>query len=299
MWSLLEIFGIDVVRRVKVAVGGLASLLQRVGRGVGRQRLHIFSGRQELRMLQSLAANVPWVQRACSQAAWVVVDTIWMVVFSARATLYGGQEPTTTTIFLGGCSPQRAKAGSGGGAAGYEWGGQWQTTVSRHARRRMQTCCGLRSGSSVSNQPSTMLSFLGLQLDMAGSSAATSGSYSTLRRVAWAGDAFEAHKPQLRARDHVAVRQSLVAGSTGDTLFRGPGQANVWRAAASWLRADIRAYGCRNRVRELQTRMRPSTEGVTRGVTPPLVRAEWREAVGQRPASQAELEFPRQESLFF
>jgi hypothetical protein len=34
-----------------VAVGGLASLLQRVGRGVGRQRLHIFSGRQELRIL--------------------------------------------------------------------------------------------------------------------------------------------------------------------------------------------------------------------------------------------------------
>ncbi len=117
----------STVCRVKVAVGGLASLLQLVGRGVGRQRLqplHIFSGRQELRMLQSLAASVPWVHRACSSAAWVVVDTIWMVEFSARVTLYGGQEPATPTIFLGGYSPQHA--GSGGGAAGYEWGGQWQ-----------------------------------------------------------------------------------------------------------------------------------------------------------------------------
>ena len=61
------------------------------------------------------------------------------------------------------------------------------------------------------NQPSTLLSFLGLQLDMTGSSAATSGSCSTLQRVDWAGDAFEAHNPYLRARDHVAVRQSPVS----------------------------------------------------------------------------------------
>ena len=61
------------------------------------------------------------------------------------------------------------------------------------------------------NQPSTLLSFLGLQWDMTGSSAATSGSCSTLQRVDWAGDAFEAHNPYLRARDHVAVRQSPVS----------------------------------------------------------------------------------------
>jgi hypothetical protein len=85
-------------------------------------------------MLQSLATSVPWVQRACSQAAWVVVDTIWMVEFSARVTLYGGQEPATSTIFLGGHSPQRAEAGSGGGAAGYEWGGQ------RHQARGGAAC---------------------------------------------------------------------------------------------------------------------------------------------------------------
>ena len=89
-----------------------------------------------------------------------------------------------------------------------------------------------------------MLPFLGLQWDMAGSSAATSdscstlqsavnnailsglamghgrqfggdrasGSCSTLQRVDWAGDAFEADNPYLRARDHVAVRQSPVSG---------------------------------------------------------------------------------------
>ena len=85
-----------------------------------------------------------------------------------------------------------------------------------------------------------MLPFLGLQWDMAGSSAATSdscstlqsavnnailsglamghgrpaatsGSCSTLQRVDWAGDAFEAHNPYLRARDHVAVRRSPVS----------------------------------------------------------------------------------------
>ena len=61
------------------------------------------------------------------------------------------------------------------------------------------------------NQPSTLLSFLGLQWDMADSSAATSGSCSTLQRVDWAGDAFEAHNPYLRARDHVAVRRSPVS----------------------------------------------------------------------------------------
>jgi hypothetical protein len=42
-----------------------------IGRGAGRQRLHIFSGRQKLRMLQSLAAGVPWVQLACWPAAWI------------------------------------------------------------------------------------------------------------------------------------------------------------------------------------------------------------------------------------
>ena len=69
-------------------------------------------------MLQSLVASVPWAQLACSPA---------------RVTLYGGQEPATSTIFLGGYSPQRAEAGSGRGASRYEWGGQWQTTISRHA----------------------------------------------------------------------------------------------------------------------------------------------------------------------
>ena len=87
-----------------------------------------------------------------------------------------------------------------------------------------------------------MLPFLGLQWDMAGSSAATSSSCSTLQRAVnnatlsglamghgrqfggdlrqlfhspksgLAGDAFEAHNPYLRARDHVAVRHSPVSG---------------------------------------------------------------------------------------
>jgi len=97
----------STVRRVKVAVGGLSSLLQRIG--AGRQRLHIFSGRQKLRMPQSLTAGVPWVQLACWPAAWVFIDK------------------------HGWYSPERAEAGSGGGASRYEWGGQWQTTISRHA----------------------------------------------------------------------------------------------------------------------------------------------------------------------
>jgi hypothetical protein len=75
---------------------------------------------------------------------------IWMVEFSERVTLYGGRERATSTIFLGGYSPQRAEAGSCGGASRYEWGGQWQTTISRHAGA---TCCGLRSGASVSVMP--------------------------------------------------------------------------------------------------------------------------------------------------
>ncbi len=140
-------------------------------------------------MLQSLAASVPWVQRACSPAAWVVVDTIWMVEFSARVTLYGGQEPATSTIFLGGYSQQRAEACLGGGAARYKWGGQWQTTVSRHAGAPHADMLWSQEwvvGFRHANQPSTMLSFLGLQLDMAGSSTATSGSCSTLQRVDWA-----------------------------------------------------------------------------------------------------------------
>jgi hypothetical protein len=73
-----------------------------IGRGAGRQRLHIFSGRQKLRMLQSLAAGVPWVQLACWPAAWVVVDKYgWWN--SQRGSLYtgdGNQPPQQS--FLGG-----------------------------------------------------------------------------------------------------------------------------------------------------------------------------------------------------
>ncbi len=74
------------------------------------------------------------------------------------------------------------------------------------------------------NQQSTMPSFLGLQWDMAGSSAVTSGSCCTPQRVDWAWDAFEAHNPpsHLRARDHVAVRHSPVSGRLYRRGPRGP-----------------------------------------------------------------------------
>jgi hypothetical protein len=55
----------STVRWVKVAVGGLASLLQWIGRGASRQRLHIISGRQKLRVFRSLAAGIPGARRAC------------------------------------------------------------------------------------------------------------------------------------------------------------------------------------------------------------------------------------------
>jgi hypothetical protein len=91
----------STVRRVKVAVGGLSSLLQRIGKGAGRQRLHIFSGRQKLRMPQSLTAGVPWVQLACWPAAWVFIDKYgWWN--SQRGSLYtgdGNQPPEQS--FLG------------------------------------------------------------------------------------------------------------------------------------------------------------------------------------------------------
>ncbi len=185
-------------------------------------------------MLQSLAASVPWVQRACSPAVWVVVDTIWMVEFSARVTLYGGQEPATPTIFLGGCSQQHA--GSGGGAAGYEWGGQRQTTFSRHAGAlrvdmlwSQEWVFDLRHA----NRPSTMLPFLDLQFDMASSSAATPGSHSTLHRVDWVRDASEAHIPHLRARSHVAVRRSPVSGRLHRRGLEFPREKNLVRGTPS------------------------------------------------------------------
>jgi hypothetical protein len=157
-------------------------------------------------------------------------------------------------------------AGSSGGAAGHEWGGQWQTTVtvSRHAGEPHANLSWSQEwvvGFHRANQPSTMLSFLGLQLETASSLAAPSGSCSTLQRVDWAGDMSEAHNLHLGARGHAVVSHSLVAGSTGNIFSHEPGQANVWRAAASWLRVYARAYGAQNRVREPQTRTRPSTGG--------------------------------------
>ncbi len=119
-------------------------------------------------------------------------------------------------------------------------------TVSRHAGElHANLSCSQEwaVGFHRANQPSTMLSFLGSQLETASSLAAPSGSCSTLQRVDWAGDVSEAHNLYLGARGHAVASHSLVAGSTGNTFSHGPGQANVWRAAASWLRADISAYG--------------------------------------------------------
>jgi hypothetical protein len=68
---------------------------------------------------------------------------------SQHGSLYtGDRNQPPQQSFLGGT--QRAEAGSGGGASRYEWGGQGQTTISRHAGA---TCCGLRSGASVSITP--------------------------------------------------------------------------------------------------------------------------------------------------
>ena len=94
----------STVRQVKVAVGSLSSLPQRIGKGAGRQRLHIFSGRQKLRMPQSSTAGVPWVQLTCWPAAWIFVDKYggWN---SQRGSLYtgDGNEPPQQS-FLGGQS---------------------------------------------------------------------------------------------------------------------------------------------------------------------------------------------------
>ena len=238
------------VRWVKVAVGGLASLLQWIGRGASRQRLHIVSGRQQLRAFRCLAAGTPQVQQARQPAAGVVVDTVWMVESAARVTLYGGQELASLTIPPGGYGPRReldqlwvsltgsvidavrleevgphwagpawhrhcvnsvsgvlesildgtytvAKnslprqptfrrlgrvlaAGSGEGAAEYEWGGQWQTTVTvdRHAVEPQANLSWSQEwvvGFRHTNRPSTMLSFLGLQLDTASGLVVTLG----------------------------------------------------------------------------------------------------------------------------
>ncbi len=95
----------STARWVKVAVGGLASLLQWIGRGASRQRLHIISGRKKLRVFRSLAAGIPRVRQAWQPAAGVVVDTVWMVESAARVTLYGGQELATLTIPPGGYGP--------------------------------------------------------------------------------------------------------------------------------------------------------------------------------------------------
>ena len=148
-------------------------------------------------------------------------------------------------------------ADSSGGAAEYEWGGQWQTTVTvnRHAVELQANLSWSQEwvvGFYRANQPSTMLSFVGLQLDTASGLVVPSGSRSTLQRVDWEGDAAEAHNLWPGAGSHAAVLRSLVAGSTGNTCSYGPGQANVWRTAASWLRADARAYGVRNRGRGAQ-----------------------------------------------
>ncbi len=124
-------------------MGGLAFLLQRGERGAGRQWQYIFSGRQEVLMLQTLAAGVPRVQQMWSRVAWIDLDARWAVVISARVTLYGGQEPATSTFSLRGCNLRRAGAGSGGGAFGSEWGRPSSAgTQGRHARTR----CSLRNG---------------------------------------------------------------------------------------------------------------------------------------------------------
>jgi hypothetical protein len=343
------------VRWVKVAVGGLASLLQWIGKGASRQRLHIISGRHKLRAFRSWAAGIPWARQAWQPAAGVVVDTVWMVEPAARVVLYGGQELATSTIPPGGYGPRRALdhlwvsltgsvidavrlegaglrwagsawhrhrmssapgvlgsildgtyivaknglprrpwsgsswsgtfrrlgrefvAGSSDGAAGDGWGGQWQTTVAVN-QQAVEPQAGLSWSQEWAvgfyrvNRPSTMLSFVGLQLDTVSGLVVPSGSRSTLRRVDLEGDASEAHNLWPGAGSHAAVPRSLVAGSTGNTFSYGPGQANVWRAAASWLRADARAYGVQSRVREPQTHTQPSTRGVPRRVTLPLVR---------------------------
>jgi len=94
-------------RWVKVAVGGLASLLQWIGRGASRQRLHIISGRHKLRAYRSWAAGIPVARQAWQPAAGFVVDTVWMVESAARVALYGGQELATLTIPPGGYGPRR------------------------------------------------------------------------------------------------------------------------------------------------------------------------------------------------
>ncbi len=94
-------------RWVKVAVGGLTSLLQWIGRGASRQRLHIISGRHKLRAYRSWAAGIPVARQAWQPAAGFVVDTVWMVESAARVALYGGQELATLTIPPGGYGPRR------------------------------------------------------------------------------------------------------------------------------------------------------------------------------------------------
>ncbi len=201
----------STVRRVKVTVGGLASLLQRIGRGAGRQRLHIFQA------VISFGCSNLWRQAYLGYSGRVgrrrgssLTQYGWWS--SQHGSLYtGDRNQPPQQSFLGGT--QRAEAGSGGGASRYEWGGQGQTTISRHTGA---TCCGLRSRASVSVTPISRQQcypFWACNWTcQAGSSAATSGSCSALQRVDWAGDAFEAHNPYLRARDHVAVRQSPVSG---------------------------------------------------------------------------------------
>jgi hypothetical protein len=181
-------------------------------------------------MLQTLAAGVPRVQQMWSRVAWIDLDARWAVVISARVTLYGGQEPATSTFSLRGCNPQRAGACSGGRDFGSEWGGRWQTIFNKHTvapRTNSSWSQEWLFGWCHANQPSIMLSFLGLQFDIASGSAVGSGSASTFQRVDRAGDVFEAHNLPLSAGGRVAVRRSAVMGSMVDTLSRGLGQANV------------------------------------------------------------------------
>jgi hypothetical protein len=114
------------------------------------------SGYTHFQAIRSFGCSSPWWQAYLGHSRRVrrrrgssLINMDGEILSAGRSTR--GQEPATSTIFLGGYSPQRAEAGSGrGGASRYEWGGQWQTTISRHAGA---TCCGLRSGASVSVKP--------------------------------------------------------------------------------------------------------------------------------------------------
>jgi hypothetical protein len=112
------------------------------------------------------------------------------------------------------------------------------------------------------NQPTITMSFLGGRLDTASGLAVGSSSASSFHRVDGAGDMFEAHNLILLTGGAAVVRQSANRGSMVDSVSRGLEQANVWRTAALRLRVDPEVYAFPSRLREFQTRTRPSIQEV-------------------------------------